>query len=147
MPQVQRLADSIEQIVLGSVGLTARALTEASPDAELTFSQWRALLVVGEAEDGARVGEVAERVAVTPPATSRMLRRLSERGFITLATDESDRRATRARLTARGKEIRSAIVAYRRRALRTLAKGIVPSEREELTRAAATISAAFSRFE
>lgn len=146
MPELQRLADSMEVIVIGSVGLTARALSHASPEAELTFSQWRALLVVGEDDLGTRVGRVAERVGVTGPATSRMLRRLNERGLVTLTIDKDDRRATRARLTPTGRRIRNAIVRYRRRALMSLVEGIPAAEREALTRAAAAMSAEFARY-
>ena len=40
----------LERLVVGSVAITARAI--AAADAELTFMQWRVLLVVGEGEDG-----------------------------------------------------------------------------------------------
>lgn len=146
MPSQPRLADLVEQIVVGAVGLTSRALTEAASDTELTFPQWRALVIVGAGDDGVRVGQVAENIGITAPATGRLLRRLDQRGLITLTTDADDRRATIARLTSRGIETRAAIVDYRRRALRSLARGMTPDEREELTRAAAMISDAFARF-
>jgi len=111
------IADDLERITIGSVGLTTRALAHAETGFELTFPQWRAILVVGAAVDGARVGEVAARVGVTLPATSRLLRRLERRGLTTLDTDETDRRATRVRLTERGLAIRAAILAHRRDAL------------------------------
>jgi DNA-binding MarR family transcriptional regulator len=113
---------ALERIVIGAVGLTTRSLAQAAPGTELTFPQWRAILILGEGPDGARVGEVAAREGVTLPATGRLLRRLERRGFVTLSTDETDRRATRARLTDRGREVRKAIMAYRRAALRRIAK-------------------------
>ncbi len=112
----------LEHVVIGAVGLTTRALEQAAPGVDLTFSQWRALLILGEAPDGFRVGEVAGRVGVTLPATSRMLRRLERRALVALAPDDADRRATRARLTRRGREVRDAIVAFRRSALREIAE-------------------------
>ncbi len=63
------LVAALEQIAIGAVGLTTRALAEAAPGVELTLPQWRALFIVGESADGARVGEVAVRVGVTVPAT------------------------------------------------------------------------------
>jgi DNA-binding MarR family transcriptional regulator len=146
MPQTRTLADSIELIVVGAVGLTSRALVEAAPDAELTFPQWRALVVVGGSEDGVRVGHVAERVGITSPATGRLLKRMQQRGLLTLDTDERDRRATLARLTPQGERIRVAIVAYRRRALQSIADGVPAEAQEELTRAAVTISLGFAPF-
>ncbi len=116
------LAVDLERIVMGSVALTTLALEEAGAGFELTFTQWRALLVLGESDEGARIGEVAARVRVTLPATSRLLRRLERRGLTALAVDDQDRRATRARLTDRGRAMREAILAYRRAAIMDLAR-------------------------
>src|SRR5664279_6626766 len=79
---VDTLAADLERIAVGAVGLTTRALAEADTGFELTFPQWRALLVLGAGDDGARIGEVATRVGVTVPATSRLLRRLERRGLV-----------------------------------------------------------------
>ncbi|HEX7400010.1 MAG TPA: MarR family transcriptional regulator [Candidatus Limnocylindrales bacterium] len=122
------LAADLERIVVGAVGLTTRALAMADTGFELTFPQWRALLVLGEGDDGARIGEVAARVGVTLPATSRLLRRLERRGLTALAPDERDRRATRARLTIRGRGVRAAILEDRRAALREIAGTLSTSE-------------------
>ena len=121
LASVNALAADLEKIVVGAVGLTTRALAQADTGFELTFPQWRALLVLGEREDGARIGEVAARVGVTLPATSRLLRRLERRGLTALAPDERDRRAKRARLTNRGRAVREAILDHRRMALRLIA--------------------------
>ena len=111
----------LERVVIGAVGLTTRALAEAAPGTDLTFPQWRALLILGEDADGARVGQVAARVGVTLPATSRLLRRLAARGMVTLVADEQDHRATRAQLTDAGAAVRASILRYRLDALREVA--------------------------
>ncbi len=140
------LADDLERIAVGSVGLTTRALAQAHTGFELTFPQWRALLVLGEDADGARVGEVATRVGVTVPATSRLLRRLERRGLTTLGVDEADRRATRARLTERGRTVRGAILAYRVAALREVASSLDDPERLGLSEGLGAIAAELERF-
>lgn len=109
------LARLLERIVLAGVGLTTRALAEAAPGHDLTFPQWRVMVVLGEDVDGATVSEVAGRIGVTVPATSRQLQRLGRRGLVAIGPDERDRRATRARLTATGRATRQAILGYRRR--------------------------------
>jgi DNA-binding MarR family transcriptional regulator len=118
------LTDDLERIVVGAVGLTTRSLASADAGFELTFPQWRAILVLGEHDDGARIGEVAARVGGTLPATSRLLRRLERRGLTTLAVDERDRRATRARLSDRGQAVRAAILEHRRATLREVAAAL-----------------------
>lgn len=109
-----QVIDWLEGIVFGGVAITTAALEYATDGQELTFTQWRAILFVGESVDGARVGEVASLLHASLPTTSRLLRRLERRGLLTLERDEQDRRATRARLTETGALLRSAVLAYRR---------------------------------
>lgn len=142
----EALADHLERIAVGAVGLTTRALAQADAGFELTFPQWRALLVLGEDADGARVGEMAARVGVTVPATSRLLRRLERRGLTTLSADERDRRATRARLTDRGRSVRAAILGHRRAALRQVAFDLRDPERLDLHDGLRAIAAELERF-
>jgi DNA-binding MarR family transcriptional regulator len=111
------LTGLLERIVLAGVDLTTRALAEATPSFDLTFPQWRVLVVLGEQADGATVSEVAARIGVTLPATSRQLRRLSARGLVLIGPDARDRRAARARLTPTGRSTRQAILSYRRRSI------------------------------
>jgi len=143
---VDALAVDLERIAVGAVGLTTRALALADTGFELTFPQWRALLVLGEGDDGARIGEVAARVGVTLPATSRLLRRLERRGLTTLAVDDQDRRATRARLTDRGRAVREAILTQRRTALREIAAALPEPDRLDLAHGLRAIATELERF-
>ena len=143
---VDALADDLERIAVGAVGLTTRALALTDTGFELTFPQWRALLVLGEDSDGARIGEVAARVGVTLPATGRLLRRLERRGLMALSVDELDRRATRARLTDRGRTVRETILAHRRTALRQIAAGLPRSEQLRIKDGLRAIAAGLEQF-
>lgn len=108
------IVDWVAGIVLGGVAITTTALARATDGQELTFTQWRAILFVGDTDEGCRVGEVASMLGAALPATSRLLRRLERRGLLTLERDERDRRATRARLTGEGSSLRSAVLDYRK---------------------------------
>jgi DNA-binding MarR family transcriptional regulator len=110
----RRIVDAVERIVFAGVALTARALADARAELDLTLAQWRVLVVLGETEDGATISQVAGRVGVTLPATSRQLRRLEQRGLVDVGPDQRDRRATRVRLTAVGRSARDAVVSSRR---------------------------------
>jgi DNA-binding MarR family transcriptional regulator len=118
------LTELLERLSVAAVALTTLALAEGEPGFDLTFPQWRVLLVLGEGSDGAKVSEVASRVAVTLPATSRQLRRLERRGLVEIAPDPRDRRAARARLTTRGVEVRDRILRYRRDRISCAASGL-----------------------
>jgi DNA-binding MarR family transcriptional regulator len=136
----------LERIAIGAVGVTTRALEQAAPGVDLTFSQWRALLILGEPDNGMRVGELAARVGVTLPATSRLLRRLERRDLVDLTPDETDRRATRARLAARGHEVRDAILAFRRAALGEIAEASGAGRRPASGRAIRALATSFERY-
>ena len=145
-PTRAAIADDLERIAIGAVGLTTRALAGAETDFELTFPQWRAILIVGNDADGARVGEVAARVGVTLPATSRLLRRLERRGLTTLDPDTEDRRATRVHLTQRGQDIRAAILASRRAVLEEIVGALADPEQLGLAVGLRRIAAELERF-
>ena len=121
------LVDWLAGIVFGGVAITTTALQAAADGQELTFTQWRAIVRVGEQEDGCRVGEVAARLNAALPATSRLLRRLERRGLLTLERDERDRRATRARLTESGATLRSSVLAYRMAEIAVIVDEVRPS--------------------
>ncbi|HEY4227635.1 MAG TPA: MarR family transcriptional regulator [Candidatus Limnocylindrales bacterium] len=138
------LTDLLERLVVVGVAMTTRALAEATPGLDLTLSQWRVLLILGDADEGATVSEVASRVGVTLPATSRQLRRLARRGLVAIAPDERDRRAARARLTAEGTVVRDTILSYRRQRIAEVADGLELAA--STTRDLATIVDAYDRY-
>ena len=74
------LVGVLERLVVGSVAITSRAITAA--DAELTFMQWRVLLVVGERDEGQAVGEIATQVGAHASPASRVVSRLKRRGLV-----------------------------------------------------------------
>jgi DNA-binding MarR family transcriptional regulator len=122
----QTVADSLERIVYGGVAITTVALEHATAGLGLTFTQWRAITLIGETEDGCRIGEVTRRMMGTLPATSRLLRRLERRALVTLDPDERDKRAKRARLTPDGLRLRAAVLAYGHEQLASVAAGVRP---------------------
>ncbi len=121
------MVDALARIVFGGVALTSQALDRAAVGRDLTFTQWWAIAIVGEADSGLRVGDVARRMDATLQATSHLLRRLEDRGLLSLARDEQDRRATVAQLTPEGVRFRGAVLAHRRELLAVMARGLDPS--------------------
>jgi DNA-binding MarR family transcriptional regulator len=115
------IVDALERLVVAGVALTTRSLSTARADLDLTLAQWRVLVVLGDAADGATISQVAGRIGVTLPATSRQLRRLARRGLVEISRDEVDRRAMRVRLTGLGHGARQDVVAFRKKELAKVA--------------------------
>jgi DNA-binding MarR family transcriptional regulator len=108
------LVDAIEQIVIAGVAMTNASLSRSRQGPDLTFPQWRVLVVLGRRPEGMPVHEIARLIHVTLPATSRQLRRLAQRGFVVFDPDQTDRRVTRARLSEAGIAVRDSIMSDRR---------------------------------
>ncbi len=106
------LTRQLDRLVVGSVAITARAIADAGAD--LTFVQWRVLLVVGEGPDGATVGEVAARIGSNQSPASRLIARMKGRGLLQSAKADPDGRVTRITLTAAGRDLRENILSLRR---------------------------------
>lgn len=63
------------------------------------------VIVCREKENRIKVSEVAERMGVSSPAVSRMLKKLEEQGMIERVTDKEDRRSVCVTPTEQGSEL------------------------------------------
>lgn len=129
--------------MFGSVAVTSRALTAAG--LELTFAQWRVLVVVGEKPSGATVTEIAARLGAEVSPVSRLVSRLVRRGVVTVVKDEQDRRVTRVMISEAGREIREAVIERRRVLLAEVLAAAGPIE-PDVAAALHRIGAAFRRY-
>jgi DNA-binding MarR family transcriptional regulator len=141
----QRLVDLLEDLVVGSVGLTAVALARLGEPRDLTVTQWRALVVVA-GSDGIRIGEIATRMRLSIPSTSRLIRRLEDRGLVSTARDELDRRGTIVRPTSTGRELWLAVVRERRRLITEALDALPEPASRTLQRELRALKGVFERF-
>jgi DNA-binding MarR family transcriptional regulator len=121
---VDAFVETLDRLVIGSVALTERAIAAAGAD--LTFVQWRVVLIVGEHEAGATVGEVAGRLGARSSPASRLISRLRARGVVSTSKDAADARLTRVHLTRSGMELRSRVLRARRDLLTEIAARLRP---------------------
>ena len=70
-------------------------------DLDLTMSQLKLLLLIASCE-GSPVGDLAQRLGVTPPTVTTILDRLVEHALVRREADSVDRRLVIARLTPAG---------------------------------------------
>ena len=118
--------DALERLAFGLVAVTSRAIEEVS-GGDLTVQQWRVLVVLGGAEAGIRVSDLARRINASGPSTSRIVRRLEQRGLVAASVDAADRRAVRIQLSPTGEAIRGRVVERRRSLIRETLAGRRPS--------------------
>jgi DNA-binding MarR family transcriptional regulator len=135
-PMKEDLVAVLEHLVMGSVAITARAI--AAADADLTFMQWRVLLVVGERDEGSAVGEIAARTGAHASPASRVVSRLKHRGLLSTEKGSLDKRVVCVRLTEAGRDLRARVLALRGRDLADVLEvvSMTPEESEPLARLA-----------
>lgn len=136
--------DALEAVAFGSVAVTSRAL--ATVGLELTFAQWRVLVIVGEKpEEGATVTEIADRLGAEISPVSRLVSRLARRGLVTAYKDDRDRRVTRVTVSDAGREIRDTVMTRRRELLSEVLAAAGPIE-PDVVAALDRIGGAFRRY-
>ncbi|HEY1167351.1 MAG: MarR family transcriptional regulator [Verrucomicrobiota bacterium] len=139
---MEGLAGVLERLVVGSVAITARAIAGADP--ELTFMQWRVLLVVGEHDQGQAVGEIATRIGAHASPASRLVSRLKRRGLVSTDHSDLDKRVVCVRLTEAGRNLRTRVLEQRGRDIARVieAMSMTPTE----ARAIAKLAQSFEPF-
>ncbi len=105
----------LERMVVASVAITARALAEVAP--ELTFVQWRVLVLVDPPE-GVGVGSIALALGAKIAAMSRLIGRLRAHGLVETRRAADDARVVLVSLTDRGRDLRARVTERRRSELR-----------------------------
>lgn len=120
------LIDVLEQLAFALVALTTTALSEGAPGADLTFPQWRVLVVLGAGDGGRvlRLSVLADAISASRPSTSRLVRRLERRGLVEAMPDPDDGRGLLVRLSDRGLAVRAAVVSRRRELIRERIAGL-----------------------
>ncbi len=128
--------DDLEQLVMASVALTARVLADVAP--ELTFLQWRALVILAEPEDrdGTRIGGLASALGASVSASSRVVRRLESRGFVEGSRAHPDRRVRLVQLTPTGRSLHDGVMERRRAELARIAAAALPGDEAVIRRLA-----------
>ncbi len=96
-------ARDVIRLVADMVTLVEPRLLAAWRATGITFSQRRLLRQLREGPRAA--GEVAASLGISPPALTRQLTSLEERGVVSRTTDTSDRRKVIVDLTAEGRRV------------------------------------------
>ena len=109
------IVDALEALVVGAVAVTTLSLAQSG--VELTFAQWRVLMILADAPGGATVGEIARRIGSATSPASRLVARMRDRGMVQTQKDARDHRATLVRLSEDGRAIRDRVLTRRRELL------------------------------
>ncbi len=62
---------------------------------EISTKQWIALIMLGTFENPPTLKELAKKCGITHQSTMQLVKRLQSKGYVTIVTDEKDKRAIR----------------------------------------------------
>jgi DNA-binding MarR family transcriptional regulator len=106
-------------------------LREAS-ELELTFTQFKALMLLAHEPEALSVKDVSDRLGVSFPAASRAVDPLVKRGIVERTEDQLDRRVKRVRTTKDGDRLVERLIATRIKSFEQLLEGFSVTERRKL---------------
>ena len=111
---------------------------KAVGELELSFSQVRILSVLTR-EAPASLKDLADRLGLSLPATSRSVEGLVQRGYVTRAEDAADRRVKNVAVTGDGRALFAKLVELRVAGAGDFVETLSAKERERLASALAPI--------
>jgi len=126
--ELERLMDLFSQLINMTTLETLRYLREY----HLTVSQLRGLRFLKQHED-CLVGDLANGLAVSYPAASKLMDRLINRGLTQRRDDKTDRRNTRLRVTIEGGRVLETIEEKRQREIAQIFLRLEEEEQRFLT--------------
>ncbi|MBI07282.1 MAG: MarR family transcriptional regulator [Rhodospirillaceae bacterium] len=105
------IEDSTSHLVSVVARLFARALQTRFAEHGVSAGQWPLLLYLWEKE-GLSQKQLARRVQIEEPTTTRTLDRMERDGLVHRVRDATDRRRINVYLTERGRQLRDELVPY-----------------------------------
>ncbi|MCI1640936.1 MAG: MarR family transcriptional regulator [Actinomyces sp.] len=138
-----------EHLVFGGVFAVAnrlqRTLDAAMP--ELTAKQWWLLVMLQTSPGPPTLTELAEAADTSHQNVRQILDRLEAKGFVRLAPDEEDARATRIHVTAKARRWGADTDAEARRFMAAMYRGLTPTELDALGKGLALLHSNLSRLD
>lgn len=129
--------DSLDRTAFAAVAITASALSDVA-GTEVTFLGWRTLVILGDAPGPMRLTDLAERLRLSRPSASKLVRRLERRGLTCLAPNPEDGRGLLIGLGPEGERVREAVTQRRRQ---ILAEALAEPVGENFSEGLATVAA------
>lgn len=104
MPSIRRFSESLPMLLLRAREATMARFRPILHAHGLTEQQWRALRALHDLGELTAAG-LAKECAILAPSMTRILRKLSELGYVTTVRSSVDQRELNVRITAAGQRL------------------------------------------
>lgn len=136
-----RLTDDLAGLVKFLIHAHGADFFETVGELDLSFTQVRALAILGRDVEQASLKELADRLGLSLPAVSRSVEGLVQRGYVTRAEDADDRRFKQVAATPEGQALIDRLMELRVAGIAEFVKTLDAGERRRLAAALAPIVA------
>lgn len=122
-------------MLYAAVNRTSGEPLDVVAELDLSISQARLLIILSKMGGEAAVGELAERLPLSPAAASRAVEGLHQAGLVRRHEDSADRRIKQVAITDEGRHVTERFMQSRMNALREFAEQLTGEERAALSSA------------
>jgi DNA-binding MarR family transcriptional regulator len=141
MPKTTRLANDAWEALLSAHARLMKQFAAEDIWQDLSMREYDVLYTLAKCDRPIRIGELHRHVLLSQPALSRMVDRLTERGFVDRCADPADGRGVRLSLTAAGRDKQRQIGRRHARSVaRAVSAELSPEELLELARTCAKLA-------
>ncbi len=132
MQATQSLAEDLLELWIHLMRGSSRQMFAVVAELDLTMTQMKTLGMLDDCADEFSVKELAERLGLSLPATSRTVDGLLHRGMLAREEDSADRRVKRVRITDEGRDVLQRINVARLQGLEEFAASLSDEQSERL---------------
>ena len=132
-PDVAELAEKLGTLTRCAMQSNENEFFQAIDDLQLSFTQFKLLIALWEHDSELSVKAAGDSLGLSLPAISRAVEGLVQRGLVSRAEDEADRRAKRIAATEEGRDLLDRLVKLRAKTIVDLAASLHPAERSALS--------------
>jgi len=129
---VETVAGGLAALLKHLLGSTNRDFFSALESAGISLTQMKCLGLLYDAGEPLPLGSLSAEIGLSPPAVSRAVDGLVQRGEVKRTEDPSDRRAKRLTVSARGRRTFERLVEIRFAGVRRFVSTLSEHEREAL---------------
>ena len=127
-----------------NVGKLEEGMLHSVSGMDVSISELHMLEVIGESKDrGVMVGELAQRMELTPPTVTVAINKLALKGYVLKNKSSLDKRSVIVTLTRLGKKVNAAHRYFHEQMVRNIEKLLSPGEREGMLRGMQTLNVFF----
>ncbi len=143
---MNEFSQELNQLLIGAyrdVGKLEANMLHTVGGMQLSIGELHLLEAVGGRQEGVPLGELAQRIEVTPPTATVAVNKLVQKGYVVKTKSAEDKRSVIITLTRTGRKLNAAHRYFHLQMVRNIEKLLTPEERAGMLHGLRTLNAFF----